>query len=317
MRIHRTTPTRAFSVFSNALLRDRSLSWCAVGVLTYLLSLPNGARATIRTLAEQRKEGRARIAAALRELEESRYLRRVVRKDGESGQLFTVYEVFDTPYDNEPPAGEPEKVENLASGESDVAGAGALPSGEKTREQEPPSPPPETGTEGKGKGNGKGKGEREVAPTARTALAAKLLGSLGRAEPRLALGGAEALRLAPLVEEWWERGATSAQVRSALTQGLPSPVYSARALVEDRLRRKRPAAPEPTGPAGSEGAVRPAGLAGPTGPAEPSEPTAAPATTVEIRTVDFRRPGATAYREAARRGGALARALLSGRPEPA
>jgi hypothetical protein len=83
-------PTRAFSVFSNAPRRDRSLSWCAVGVLTYLLSLPNGARATIRTVAEQRKEGRARIAAALRELEESRYLRRVVRKDGESGQLFTV-----------------------------------------------------------------------------------------------------------------------------------------------------------------------------------------------------------------------------------
>jgi hypothetical protein len=242
----------------------------------------------------------------LRELEESRYLRRVVRKDGESGQLFTVYEVFDTPYDDEPPAGEPEKVENLASGESDVAGAGALPSGEKTREQEPPSPPPEPEPEGKGKG--KGKGGREVAPTARTTLAAKLLGSLGRAEPRLALGGAEALRLAPLVEDWWERGATSAQVRSALTQGLPSPVYSARALVENRLRRKRPAAPEPTGPAGS---------AGPAGPAEASEPTAAPATTVEIRTVDFRRPGATAYREAARRGGALARALLTGRPEPA
>ena len=289
MRIHRTTPTRAFSVFSNALLRDRSLSWCAVGVLTYLLSLPNGTRATIRTLAEQRKEGRARIAAALRELEESRYLRRVVRKDGESGQLFTVYEVFDTPYDSEPPAGEPEKVENLASGESDAAGAGALPSGEKTREQEPPSPPPEPGPEGKGKGGG----GREFAPTARTALAAKLLGSLGRAEPRLALGGAEALRLAPLVEEWWERGATSAQVRSALTQGLPSPVYSARALVENRLRRKRPAAPES------------------------AEPTAAPATTVEIRTVDFRRPGATAYREAARRGGALARALLGGHPERA
>jgi hypothetical protein len=57
MRIHRTTPTRAFSVFSNALLRDRSISWCAVGVLTYLLSLPNEARVTIRTLADQRKEG--------------------------------------------------------------------------------------------------------------------------------------------------------------------------------------------------------------------------------------------------------------------
>ncbi|MCX5559385.1 hypothetical protein [Streptomyces sp. NBC_00038] len=277
MRIHRTTPTRAFSVFANALLRDRSISWCAVGVLTYLLSLPNGARATIRTLAEQRKEGRARIAAALRELEESRYLRRVVRKDRESGQLFTVYEVFDTPYDEEPPAGEPEKIQNLASGELESAASGPPPSGEKTREQEPPSPPTAE------------PGSVSVPQSERTALAAKLLGSLGRAEPRLALGAAEALRLAPLVEEWWERGASSAAVRAALTQGLPSRVYSPRALVEDRLRRKRPAAP-----------------------------TAGPVTTVEIRsTAEIRKPGAPGYRDAARRGGALARALLSGRAAPA
>ncbi|MFF4347447.1 hypothetical protein [Streptomyces sp. NPDC001530] len=276
MRIHRTTPTRAFSVFANALLRDRSISWFAVGVLTYLLSLPNGSRATIRTLAEQRSEGRARISAALRELEESRYLRRVLRKNPESGQLSTVYEVFDTPYDDEPAPGEPEKIQNRASGESDSAVSGPLPSGEKTGEQEPPSPPPEVLSPSIGE---------------RTALAAKLLGSLGRAEPRLALGAAEALRLAPLVEEWWDLGATSAQVRSALTQGLPSRVHSPRALVENRLRRKRPAAPEPA---------------------------AAAVTTVEIRsTAEIRKPGAPGYRDAARRGGALARALLSGRAAPA
>ncbi|MER6122531.1 hypothetical protein ABT173_07510 [Streptomyces sp. NPDC001795] len=138
MRIHRTTPTRAFSVFSNALLRDRSISWCAVGVLTYLLSLPNDARVTIRTLAEQRKEGRARIAAALHELEESRYLRRVVHKSRATGQLFTVYEVFDTPYDDEPPSGESGESQNLASGESDIAPTDAPPSGEKTREEDLP-----------------------------------------------------------------------------------------------------------------------------------------------------------------------------------
>lgn len=289
MRIHRTTPTRAFSVFSNALLRDRSLSWCAVGVLTYLLSLPNGARATIRTLAEQRKEGRARIAAALHELEESRYLRRVVRKDEESGQLSTVYEVFDTPYDDEPPAGESEKVQNLASGESESVASGALPSGGKTREQEPPSPPsaePEAQS-----------GEAEAPPGERTALAARLLGSLARTEPRLALGAVEALRLAPLVEEWWAAGASSAQVRAALTQGLPSRLYSPGAIVENRLRRKRPAAPA-AAVAESAGQV--------------DESTAVPVTTVEIR-----KPGAAGYREAARRGGAMARALLQGRPAPA
>ncbi|KUO16920.1 hypothetical protein AQJ91_33415 [Streptomyces dysideae] len=233
------------------------------------MSLPNEARVTIRTLADQRKEGRARISAALHELEGSRYLRRVVRKDRESGQLSTVYEVFDTPYEDEPPAGEEEKVQNLASGESAVAASGALPSGEKTREQEPPSPPPEPSA------------PDAAPPSERTALAAKLLGSLGRTEPRLTLGAAEALRLAPLVEAWWDAGANSAQVRAALTGGLPRRVYSARALVEDRLRRKCPA-----------GAA------------------AEPVTTVEV---EIRRPGDSAFREAAQRGGAMARALLRGR----
>ncbi|WP_105973058.1 hypothetical protein [Streptomyces geranii] len=282
MRIHRTTPTRAFSVFSNALLRDRSLSWCAVGVLTYLISLPNGARATIRTLAEQRKEGRARIASALHELEKSRYLRRVVSKDEESGQFSTVYEVFDTPYEDEPPAGESEEVQNLASGESESGASGALPSEEKTREQEPPSPPPS------GEAAAEVAAETEEPLSERTALAVRLLGSLARTEPRLELGADDALALAPLVEEWWAAGASSAQVRAAVTQGLPRRMYSPRAIVENRLARKRPVAPPAAEPAG-------------------------PVTTVEIR-----KPGPSGgYREAARRGGAEVRALLMQRRRPA
>ncbi|MEU6354427.1 hypothetical protein ABZ896_34730 [Streptomyces sp. NPDC047072] len=115
-----------------------------MGVLTYLLSLPEGARANIRSPSDQRKDGRARIAAALLELEEFRYLRRVVRKSGENGQLFTTYEVFDTPYDEEPPdapesespEAEPEAVlepQNLAFGESAGAAAGEPPSGAKNQ----------------------------------------------------------------------------------------------------------------------------------------------------------------------------------------
>ncbi|MEN8649523.1 hypothetical protein ABCR94_02425 [Streptomyces sp. 21So2-11] len=98
MRIHRTAQTRAFSTFANALIRDLTISWCAAGVLMYLLSLPNGAHASIRTLALLRKEGRTRIADALRELEESRYLRRLTVKDPKDGRITTEYEVFDTPY---------------------------------------------------------------------------------------------------------------------------------------------------------------------------------------------------------------------------
>ncbi|MER7109412.1 hypothetical protein [Streptomyces sp. NPDC000229] len=81
MRVYRTAPTRAFTIFSNALLRDATISWCAVGLLTYLVSLPNGAKASIRKLSEQRKEGRDRIGSALQELEDARYLRRLTRRD--------------------------------------------------------------------------------------------------------------------------------------------------------------------------------------------------------------------------------------------
>ncbi|MEW2113858.1 hypothetical protein AB0945_01450 [Streptomyces sp. NPDC005474] len=130
-----------------------------------------------------------------------------------------------------------------------------------------------------------------------------MLGSLGRTDPRLALGAAEALRLAPLVEEWWAAGASSAQVRAALTQGLPPRLHSPRALVENRLCRKRPAPPADEAVGSEAGAGAAAGS---------TAPTVAPVTTVEIR-----KPGAPGYREAARRGGALARALLQGRALPA
>ncbi|GAA2518574.1 hypothetical protein [Streptomyces gobitricini] len=228
MRVYRTAPRRAFTTFSNALLRDATISWCAVGLLTYLVSLPNGAKASIRKLSEQRKEGRDRIGSALQELEDARYLRRLTRRDGR-GQLRTEYEVFDTPYDPEAPEPAatpggapatgltPETAGNPASGDPDHGVPGPLPTGEKTGVKEPPSP------------------------------AIRLLTSLGRSDPRLALGAGEAERLRTLVEEWWAAGASDALIREALTSGLPARVHAPAALLADRLRRKKPA-PRPAAP---------------------------------------------------------------------
>ncbi|MER5938367.1 hypothetical protein ABT121_13715 [Streptomyces sp. NPDC001928] len=186
-----------------------------MSVLTYLLALPNHARVTLRALAVERVEGRSRIAAALRELEERRYLRRVVREGraaGAAGQLSVFYEVFDAPYEAVPRTGETEKV------------------------------------------------------PARTAVAARLLLSFGDFDRRLTLDAAEALRLAPLVEAWWRRGASSAEVRAAVTWDGPRWVRSAYGHVEARLRR---------------GACRPV------------VSTAASVTAVEV---DFRKPGGLAWR---------------------
>jgi hypothetical protein len=69
-----------------------------------------------------------------------------------------------------------------------------------------------------------------------------------RPEPRLRLGMAEALALAPLVTPWLERGYGQRDLAEALLGGLPDRVHSAPALLRDRLTRKLPPAPQPPAP---------------------------------------------------------------------
>lgn len=285
MRIHRTKPTRSFTTVTNALVRDRSISWCASGVLMYLLSLPNNARADIRSLAGQRKEGRARITDALHDLEKAGYLRRVLVKNKKSGELSTVYEVFDHPCTDRvtaEPAEPAENGQNLASGDRDRDDTGSLPKGEKTGEQRPPSRP-----------------LPKLTVPEQLRSATELLLSLRGRDPRLTLGTAEAVRLAPLVGEWREAGASDAQLREALTGGLPARVLSAPGLLADRLRRKLPTRlPRPVPPA-----LRPE--CPDCGTPLPPRPPVTPAPRHPT-------PETSAFVAAARRGRALAREALSG-----
>ncbi len=70
-----------------------------------------------------------------------------------------------------------------------------------------------------------------------------LLAALGRSTPALSLPEADCASLAPLVAEWFERGADEDSVRHALTAGLPTPVHHPAALIRRRLTTKMP--PEP------------------------------------------------------------------------
>ncbi|MEV5316992.1 hypothetical protein AB0K92_04825 [Streptomyces sp. NPDC052687] len=74
------------------------------------------------------------------------------------------------------------------------------------------------------------------------------LAALGRAAPALSLSEAECARLAPLVAEWFARGADEEAVRHALTSGLPSPVHHPAALLRTRLTGKLPPPPPPRPP---------------------------------------------------------------------
>ncbi|WP_194293006.1 hypothetical protein [Streptomyces smaragdinus] len=89
-------------------------------------------------------------------------------------------------------------------------------------------------------------GERADQPAAAPlpeehAPAAALLTRLARTEPRLTLGAADTLALAPLAARWLEHGVTELETRSLLTSGLPPRIHSPRALLADRLTRKLPA----------------------------------------------------------------------------
>lgn len=228
MRIHRSAHLRFFTTLGNEVLRDNRLSFCARGVLGYLLSLPDGQRGDIRTLADRAPEGRDRVASALRELERFGYLKRAVKQTAE-GRIYTEVDVFDTP--NGP---SPQVMPSTAfPGSGDLAAGADGDHPVKEREEEPSLPAPSAHD---------AHGEREGDGDEETMTSAELLARVARAEPKLSLGRREALRLAPLVTEWRRRGASDLHVICSLTAGLPSGgVHHPPRFIESRLRSKMPA----------------------------------------------------------------------------
>jgi len=118
-----------------------------------------------------------------------------------------------------------------------------------------------------------------------------LLAALGRTAPVLSLSEGDCVALAPLLTEWFARGATDEAVVRALTDGLPTPVHHPAALVRRRLIGKLPPEPAPRPPlrvlecakCGAPGRPEalPGGVCdacrGEPGPARPTEPRTIPA----------------------------------------
>lgn len=87
----------------NATITDERLSYRALGVLTYLVSRPDGWETDSDSLADgEKREGRDAVRRALRELEELRYLHRF-RLQNTRGHWTTVCYVTDEPAEVEPP----------------------------------------------------------------------------------------------------------------------------------------------------------------------------------------------------------------------
>jgi len=144
-------PESGYFLAFNSTARDGRLSFRARGLLFRLLSNEDGYRTTATTLAEESKEGRAAILAALLELRSYGYA--LVRKfQDERGRWRTETAIFDLP---QQPTDEP-KFENRTSVHRTPVNrhpeTEPLKKNHKNNNEKPPPPPPSSGEEGGGGG---------------------------------------------------------------------------------------------------------------------------------------------------------------------
>ncbi|MFG2684017.1 helix-turn-helix domain-containing protein [Streptomyces sp. NPDC048392] len=264
----RTHQSGQYVVIGNHLAQHRQLSLTAIGLATHVLSLPESALVDIRTLAERFPEGRERIAAGLRELEEHGYLERV-RERSETGRLVTRTYAHHTPERAVAPVVRRRAVAVVREG-GQVAPR-----------------PPEGAQEDSVKEGDQAQDARAVvlrrsdpvavrvpsAGTRRTAEVAEaavpsvsgagrhhdravaLLAGLRRTDERLTLSSQDVNTLAPSVIRWFERGATTGLVHHVLTSDLPVDMRRAAGVLAYRLGELLPP-PLPAVPAPSPGPVR-------------------------------------------------------------
>ena len=102
MAVYRMERTGNFTVMSNYHLRDMSLSLKAKGLMSLMLSLPEGWKYSARGLAAICKEGTEAVSAALRELEERGYVFRTVIRDQAGRIVSTEYVIYEKPYTENP-----------------------------------------------------------------------------------------------------------------------------------------------------------------------------------------------------------------------
>ncbi|GAB7183458.1 helix-turn-helix domain-containing protein [Kitasatospora sp. Ki12] len=230
MQIHRI-PKHApgYTILDNGhVVRKHSLSWAARGLLSYLLSLPDGAREDVRTLAAKSVEGRATVSRALRELEAAgHYVRRTLR-DPLTGQVRTVASVHEVPVTTG-------KAVHTVPPPLPVAPAAGVPG---------------AGTAGAGKAGSPSKEARvkdvevpSVRPPGKSTAGMALLLDLGRREPRMALAGKPLSDQAARVEGLLAGGWTKEALTGILAAPLPEKItHSVGAVLAGRLA-KVPAVP--------------------------------------------------------------------------
>ena len=102
MPVIRVNKTKDYTVMANYHFRDKNLSLKAKGLLSMMLSLPDGWGYSIEGLAKLSSDGRDSVMATLKELEKNSYLKRS-RIRNESGKLGeAIYDIYERPLTEKP-----------------------------------------------------------------------------------------------------------------------------------------------------------------------------------------------------------------------
>lgn len=107
MSIVRSKKTEGFTVMFNSHLKDRSISLKAKGLLSLILSLPDGWVYTIKGLATLSSDGLDSTRAALKNLEDHGYVVRRQLYDKRGRFAKCEYTVYERPQRSSPPTGSP------------------------------------------------------------------------------------------------------------------------------------------------------------------------------------------------------------------
>lgn len=101
------SPFAHFTIISNTLLRDRSLSLKARGLAGWLLSHQDGWETSVAAIVRDTGAGKDAVGGAVRELERAGYLRRQQTRDADFRLRHVVYEIQCTPFEDEKPSSIP------------------------------------------------------------------------------------------------------------------------------------------------------------------------------------------------------------------
>ncbi|WP_327710525.1 helix-turn-helix domain-containing protein [Streptomyces sp. NBC_00464] len=226
--------TERFTVVGNHLSQHPELSLAARGLALHIQSLPPGAKIGIKALAARLPaDSEHRIAEALRELEQHGYLKRT-RVRSPEGKVYTRTVSYNHPdpaalakaqtqtvKPRKPrPAPAPSPKPTPAPPPAQLAEPAPLPRVPAPTAKKPPRPPL----------------PQPLNPRPQLLQAAALLlVGLQNQDAELVLTEEQIDFLAPGVAAWFERDASPAAVRKALTEDLPRPVRFPAQLVRHRL----------------------------------------------------------------------------------